>query len=151
MPKTFRKRPILLACLIISIGQLSMGLIFPSLPGIAGDFNVSLDEAQLLVAICGLVLVILSRDSLYGMVAGRFIQGLGTGCCAVLARASTRDSYSGDQLPTALSYVAMAASITPLCAPVIGELINHHFGWAMVFVTLLMLSRRRVVCYLCAI
>lgn len=26
--ETFRKRPIFLACLIISIGQLSMGLVF---------------------------------------------------------------------------------------------------------------------------
>ncbi len=169
MPKPFRKRPILLACLIISIGQLSMGLIFPSLPSIANDFNVSLDQAQLLIgiyllgfgpsqfiygpvsdalgrkkvllsglliAIAGLIVIILSKGSLYGMVAGRFMQGLGTGCCAVLARASTRDSYTGEQLPTALSYVAMAASITPLCAPVIGGMINHHFGWTMVFVTL---------------
>lgn len=170
MSKPIQFRTILLACLIISIGQLSMGLVFPSLPWIAKDFSISLDQAQLLVsvyllgfgpsqflygpmsdalgrkkvllsglliALSGLGMIIFLSDSFIGMVVGRFLQGLGTGCCAVLARASTRDRYSGAQLPVALSYIAMAASITPLVAPVIGGFINYHFGWTMVFVSLL--------------
>jgi len=42
-------------------------------------------------------------------------------------------------LSAALSAVstAMAASITPLMAPVIGGFINFHFGWGMVFISLL--------------
>ncbi len=163
-------RAILIACLIISIGQLSMGLVMPSLPWIAKDFSISLDQAQLLVSIyllgfgpsqfiygpvsdalgrkkvlltglliamSGLVLIIVASDTFTGMVLGRFLQGLGTGCCAVLARASTRDRFSGSELPVALSYIAMAASITPLIAPVIGGFINFHFGWSMVFISLL--------------
>lgn len=170
MSKPIQFRTIFLACLIISIGQLSMGLVFPSLPWIAKDFSISLDQAQLLVsvyllgfgpsqflygpmsdalgrkkvllsglliALSGLGMIIFLSDSFGGMVIGRFLQGLGTGCCAVLARASTRDRYSGAQLPVALSYIAMAASITPLVAPVIGGFINYHFGWTMVFVSLL--------------
>ncbi|USD43288.1 multidrug effflux MFS transporter [Vibrio sp. SCSIO 43135] len=170
MSKPIQFRTILLACLIISVGQLSMGLVFPSLPWIAKDFAISLDQAQLLVsvyllgfgpsqfiygpisdalgrkkvllsglllALAGLGTIIAFSDSFSGMVIGRFLQGLGTGCCAVLARASTRDRYSGAQLPVALSYIAMAASITPLVAPVIGGFINFHFGWTMVFVSLL--------------
>lgn len=170
MSKPIQFRTILLACLIISIGQLSMGLVFPSLPWIAKDFSISLDQAQLLVsvyllgfgpsqfiygpisdalgrkkvlltglliALSGLMVIIVLKDSFNGMILGRFLQGLGTGCCAVLARASTRDRYSGAQLPVALSYIAMAASITPLVAPVIGGFINYHFGWSMVFVSLL--------------
>lgn len=170
MSKPIQFRTILLACLLISIGQLSMGLVFPSLPWIAKDFSISLDQAQLLVsvyllgfgpsqflygpmsdalgrkkvllsglliALSGLGMIIFLSDSFTGMILGRFLQGLGTGCCAVLARASTRDRYSGAQLPIALSYIAMAASITPLVAPVIGGFINYHFGWTMVFVSLL--------------
>ena len=159
-----------LVCLIISVGQLSMGLVFPSLPWIAKDFYISLDQAQLLVsiyllgfgpsqflygpisdalgrrkvlmtglliALSGLVMIITLSDSFTGMVMGRFLQGLGTGCCAVLARASTRDRFSGAELPLAMSYIAMAASLTPLMAPVIGGFINFHFGWTMVFTSLL--------------
>ncbi|MCF7480472.1 multidrug effflux MFS transporter [Vibrio sp. J1-1] len=163
-------RSILLACLIISIGQLSMGLVMPSLPWIAKDFSISLDQAQLLVSIyllgfgpsqfiygpisdalgrkkvlltglliamSGLLMIIFMSQTFTGMVMGRFLQGLGTGCCAVLARASTRDRFSGNELPVAMSYIAMAASITPLMAPVIGGFINFHFGWSMVFISLL--------------
>lgn len=169
MTQGIRYKVILLACLIISVGQLSMGLVFPSLPWIAKDFNISLDEAQLLVgiyllgfgpsqflygpisdaigrkkvlliglviALLGLVMIILMQDSFNGMVLGRFLQGVGTGCCAVLARASTRDQFSGADLPLAMSYIAMAASITPVIAPVLGGFINFHFGWSMVFVSL---------------
>ncbi len=35
-----------------------------------------------------------------------------------------------------MSYIAMAASITPVIAPVLGGFINFHFGWSMVFVSL---------------
>ncbi|MDW2178379.1 MFS transporter, partial [Vibrio sp. 1637] len=51
MNRPINFRTILLACLIISVGQLSMGLVMPSLPWIAKDFSVSLDQAQLLVSI----------------------------------------------------------------------------------------------------
>ncbi|HHP0479043.1 multidrug effflux MFS transporter [Vibrio campbellii] len=170
MSRPFEFKTILLACLIISVGQLSMGLVFPSLPWIAKDFDISLDQAQLLVsvyllgfgpsqfiygpvsdalgrkkvllaglliAMLGLLMIIFLSHTFTGMVAGRFLQGLGTGCCAVLARASTRDRFNGPDLPIALSYIAMAASITPLVAPVIGGFINAHFGWTMVFISLL--------------
>ncbi|HHF3003904.1 TPA: multidrug effflux MFS transporter [Vibrio diabolicus] len=169
MSRPINFRTILLACLIISVGQLSMGLVMPSLPWIAKDFSISLDQAQLLVSIyllgfgpsqfiygpvsdalgrkkvlltglliamSGLLMIIYLSDTFTGMVMGRFLQGLGTGCCAVLARASTRDRFSGDELPVAMSYIAMAASITPLIAPVIGGFINFHFGWSMVFISL---------------
>ncbi|MEF1262221.1 MFS transporter, partial [Vibrio harveyi] len=170
MTRAFEFKTILLACLIISVGQLSMGLVFPSLPWIAKDFDISLDQAQLLVsvyllgfgpsqfiygpvsdalgrkkvlltglliAMLGLLMIIFFSNTFTGMVMGRFLQGLGTGCCAVLARTSTRDRFSGPELPVALSYIAMAASITPLVAPVIGGFINAHFGWTMVFISLL--------------
>ncbi|MCR9845973.1 multidrug effflux MFS transporter [Vibrio antiquarius] len=170
MSRPINFRTILLACLIISVGQLSMGLVMPSLPWIAKDFSISLAQAQLLVSIyllgfgpsqfiygpvsdalgrkkvlltglliamSGLLMIIFLSDTFTGMVMGRFLQGLGTGCCAVLARASTRDRFSGDELPVAMSYIAMAASITPLIAPVIGGFINFHFGWSMVFISLL--------------
>jgi len=170
MSRPIEFKTILLACLIISVGQLSMGLVFPSLPWIAKDFAVSHEQVQILVSIyllgfgpsqfiygpvsdalgrkkvllmglmiamMGLLMIIFLSHSFTGMVLGRFLQGLGTGCCAVLARASTRDRFSGAELPVAMSYIAMVASVTPLIAPVIGGFINFHFGWTMVFISLM--------------
>jgi len=170
MSSSFQWKPVLLAGLIVSIGQFSMGLVFPSLPWIAKDFSVSSDNAQLLIsvyllgfgpsqliygptsdaigrkpilivgltlAIIGLSLTILGNHSFNLLVFGRFIQGLGAGCCAVLSRASLRDSYNYENLPKALSWVSIVASFTPMIAPVLGGFINHTLGWLAVFIALL--------------
>lgn len=172
----FNWRPVLLTSLIVSIGQLSMGLVFPSLPQIAEHFSISMGQVQLLIsvyllgfgpsqffygpisdaigrrkvllfalvfALLGLTLIVLFQHEFWGIVVGRFVQGLGTGACAVLARASTRDAYNGEQLPVALSYMAMVASFTPVAAPVLGGIISHQLGWVAVFITLM--------CYILAI
>ena len=170
MSSTFQWKPVLLAGLIVSIGQFSMGLVFPSLPWIAQDFSIASDDAQLLIsiyllgfgpsqliygpisdalgrkpvliaglflALVGLTVAVLGSRSFDMLVLGRFMQGLGAGCGAVLSRASLRDSYSQDDLPKALSWVTIVASFTPIVAPVLGGFINHSFGWLAVFVSLL--------------
>lgn len=43
-------RPVLLACLIVSIGQLSVGLLFPALPSIAQQFSLNAEQVQLLIS-----------------------------------------------------------------------------------------------------
>ncbi|WP_432463069.1 multidrug effflux MFS transporter [Agarivorans sp. QJM3NY_33] len=167
---SFNWKPVLLASLVVSIGQLSMGLVFPSLPWIAKDFSISVDEAQqliaiyllgfgpsqfiygpvsdaigrrkvllfgLLLALLGLSVAVVGSQHFELLVLGRFIQGLGAGCCAVLGRASLRDSYSKDELPNALSWITVVASFTPIVAPVIGGFINHNLGWLSVFICLL--------------
>jgi MFS family permease len=155
----FNWKPLLLACLIVSIGQLSLGLVFPSLPWIAKDLGVSSEQAQLLVsgyllgfgpsqliygpmsdvfgrrpvllsglliALLGLALAVTHADSFSWLLAGRFVQGLGAGSVAVLARATIRDSYLSHHLVKAMTWVAIVAAFTPIVAPVIGGLVNHY-------------------------
>nr|WP_086939285.1 multidrug effflux MFS transporter [Thaumasiovibrio occultus] len=170
MPENVSLRPVLFACLIVSIGQLSVGLLFPALPWIAQDFSLDAEQVQRLisyyllgfgpsqllygpisdsvgrkpvllfgiaVAAMGLTLAVWGGDNFTWLLAGRFLQGLGAGCCSVLARASVRDSYDHQFLPQALTWLAIVASFGPIVAPVIGGFVNHHFGWMAVFVVLL--------------
>ncbi|MBC7003644.1 multidrug effflux MFS transporter [Photobacterium sp. BZF1] len=166
----FNWKPLLLACLIVSIGQLSLGLVFPTLPAVALSLHLSTEQVQLLVsgylfsfgasqlifgplsdvfgrrpvllsglliAACGLAVGVLQADSFHWLLIGRIIQGMGAGSVAVLARATIRDSYQRQDLVKAMTWLAIVAAFTPIMAPVIGGIVNHHFGWLTVFVILL--------------
>lgn len=166
----FNWKPLLLACLIVSIGQLSLGLVFPALPAVAHSLQLSTEQVQLLVsgylfsfgasqllygplsdvfgrrpvllaglliAASGLTVGVLRADSFHWLLLGRIIQGMGAGSVAVLARATIRDSYQRQDLVKAMTWVAIVAAFTPIMAPVVGGIVNHHFGWLTVFVVLL--------------
>ena len=166
----FNWKPLLLACLIVSIGQLSLGLVFPALPAVAGSLHLSTEQVQLLVsgylfsfgasqliygplsdvlgrrpvllaglliAASGLAVAVLRADAFQWLLIGRIIQGMGAGSVAVLARATIRDSYQQQDLVKAMTWVAIVAAFTPIMAPVVGGVVNHHFGWLTVFILLL--------------
>lgn len=176
-----RYKTIVFACLLFSISQLSMGLVFPSLPWIAKDFDIALEQAQWLVSVYllgfgpsqfiygplsdvigrkkvvlmglttgmfGLLIIVFHSDSFELTLIGRFFQGLGMGCCLVLANAAIRDSFKNHELGIVLSYIAITVSIVPIIAPVIGGVINHYFGWLVIFIVLL--SYVSLVCVIAA-
>ncbi|OYD24636.1 Bcr/CflA family efflux MFS transporter [Oceanimonas baumannii] len=159
-----------LACLIVSIGQLSLGLVFPVLPGISQALAEEPERVQWLIsaylfafgpvqllygplsdargrrpvllgglalALVGVALCMLPGASFEWLLAGRLLQGLGAGCGAVVSRAMLRDSFEGAALRNALSYIAMAAAITPVLAPALGGILNDVFGWQSVFIAML--------------
>ncbi|MDV2856755.1 MFS transporter [Oceanimonas sp. CAM02] len=159
-----------LACLIVSIGQFSLGLIFPVLPGISRALAEDPERVQWLVsaylfafgpvqllygplsdaygrrpvllaglalALAGVALCMLPDASFEWLLAGRLLQGLGAGCAAVVSRAMLRDSFEGAALRNALSYIAMAAAITPVLAPALGGMLGDAFGWQSVFTAML--------------
>ena len=64
----------------------------------------------------------------------RLLQALG-GCAGpVTGRAMVRDTHSLHEAARALAYVAMAFSVTPICAPILGGLLQTWFGWHANFV-----------------
>lgn len=159
-----------LACLIVSIGQLSLGLVFPVLPGISQALAEEPERVQWLIsaylfafgpvqllygplsdargrrpvllgglalALVGVALCMLPGASFEWLLAGRLLQGLGAGCGAVVSRAMLRDSFEGAALRNALSYIAMAAAITPVLAPALGGILGDVFGWQSVFIAML--------------
>jgi len=95
------------------------------------------------VYLLGTLVCIAFSSSMEALEFGRLLQGLGAGSASVLGRSVLRDSYEGDQLTKALSYISVTASIMPIIAPVFGGWIAFHISWQAVFVF--------VLCYLLAI
>jgi len=79
-----------------------------------------------------LVCIVFSHD-FNTLLFGRLLQGLGAGSASVLGRSILRDSYSGEALTRALTYLAVVASIMPILGPFIGGWITWHMGWQWVF------------------
>ena len=63
------------------------------------------------------------------LLAGSFIQGLGTGAGGAMSRTVMRDRYSGAELNRANSLVSMGVIFSPLLAPVLGGWLTELFNW----------------------
>ncbi|MFB2779109.1 MFS transporter [Shewanella mangrovisoli] len=66
----------------------------------------------------------------------RFVQGVGAGCCYVVAFAILRDVLDDKRRAKVLSMVNGVTCIIPVIAPVIGHLIMLRFQWPSLFYTM---------------
>jgi DHA1 family bicyclomycin/chloramphenicol resistance-like MFS transporter len=71
------------------------------------------------------------------LAAFRFLEALGAGAAAVLARAIARDSHAPSQAAKVLSFLQIVTSVGPLMAPLIGGQLLRFGGWRAVFALLL--------------
>ncbi len=72
--------------------------------------------------------------------AGRFLQGLGAGCCYVVAFAILRDTLDDRRRAKVLSLLNGITCIIPVLAPVLGHLIMLKFPWQSLFWTMAMMG-----------
>ncbi len=72
------------------------------------------------------------------LILARFVQALGGGAAAVLARAVVRDVYAGNEAISTLSLMAMVTAVAPLMAPLLGSALLSVFGWRGTFAALLL-------------
>jgi DHA1 family bicyclomycin/chloramphenicol resistance-like MFS transporter len=70
----------------------------------------------------------------------RFLQALGGGAGAVIARAMVRDLYDRDLSARVLSLIMLVTALAPLVAPLIGGYLLHWSGWRAIFGLLSMLG-----------
>lgn len=85
------------------------------------------------IYLLGTLACLIFIDNLHLLAFSRLLQGLGSGSASVLGRSVLRDSYDGEHLTKAFSYISVTASILPILAPVAGGWITHEFGWQAVF------------------
>ncbi|MFJ5440945.1 MFS transporter [Pectobacterium sp. CHL-2024] len=85
-----------------------------------------------LIFIIASTLCSLAQSSTWFM-AGRFAQGLGAGCCYVVAFAILRDVLNDRRREKILSLLNGIICIMPVLAPVLGYLLMRSFPWQSLF------------------
>jgi DHA1 family bicyclomycin/chloramphenicol resistance-like MFS transporter len=74
------------------------------------------------------------------LLTARVVQAMGGGTCFALARAVVRDVASKNEAASLIGYIAMVMVLSPMVAPLIGGLIDAHFGWRSIFLAMLALA-----------
>lgn len=67
----------------------------------------------------------------------RFMVGVGVGAFPVATRAMARDCFEGIKLTKAIAYLSMAATLSPVIAPMIGGQLQYYFSWKADFIFLI--------------
>ena len=82
----------------------------------------------------------LAATNLETFVLARCLQGFGIAATNLLAKAIITDSFSGQTLMHAFTYMATAWGLAPIVAPVIGAHLQTMFGWRSCLTFLLIYS-----------
>jgi MFS family permease len=85
-------------------------------------------------------LLSLAAPNLETFLLARCLQGFGIAATNLLAKAIITDSFSGQTLIHAFTYMAIAWGLAPIVAPVIGAHLQTWFGWQACLVFLLVYS-----------
>ena len=89
--------------------------------------------------LCGLAIYIVSSLAITcvpifsGLLALRFVQGVGAAATRVVTVSIIRDTHSGQQMAEVMSLVMMIFMIVPVVAPSIGQLILLISEWHVIF------------------
>ena len=81
-------------------------------------------------------LLISLSQTLWQLQALRLIQALGGGATVVIAAASVRDWFDGQQAARVLSNIGLVMLMAPLVAPAFGAMLVLTLGWRWIFVAL---------------
>lgn len=85
-------------------------------------------------------LLSLAANSLETFILARVLQGFGIAATNLLAKAIITDSFSGQRLLHAFTYMSIAWGFAPIVAPVIGAHLQEWLGWKACLVFLLIYS-----------
>jgi DHA1 family bicyclomycin/chloramphenicol resistance-like MFS transporter len=68
------------------------------------------------------------------LIAARFLQAVGTSAGTVASRAILRDTCHGDEMATAMSYIAAAMGAAPVVAPIMGGFLDANVSTASIYI-----------------
>jgi len=67
--------------------------------------------------------------SLDFLLIGRFLQGLGSCAGAIISSAAVRDSFDKDKIDLIYTKINTAFAVAPAAGPIVGALVDDHYGW----------------------
>lgn len=112
------------------LGMALSGIILGYLSDYFGRRRVML--FALVFGVFGTVCCI-TASNVYLLIMGRFIQGIGLSGVWIISRAITRDISVGSELAKLFSLLTML-DVSIIClSPLLGGVIQSHFGWRFVF------------------
>lgn len=82
----------------------------------------------------------LFAPTIEGVIAARFLQGVGAGVGLAMARAIVRDLYTTESAVRIMNLIIMMLSIGPSLSPVLGGLVMELAGWQAIFLVMLALA-----------
>ena len=70
------------------------------------------------------------------LIVARVAQAVGAAASTILARAIVRDLYEGAQAGRQLAVMSTIAGLTPICAPMLGGVLQSWFDWRASFIAM---------------
>ncbi len=85
-------------------------------------------------------LLCMTAETANGLIAGRFVQGLGGAALGVVPRAIVRDMMTGPEATRMMAAIMLVFSVSPMLAPLAGSALLLITGWRGIFGALLVAS-----------
>jgi DHA1 family bicyclomycin/chloramphenicol resistance-like MFS transporter len=85
-------------------------------------------------------LICFTSFNIQQLLAGRFVQALGSCAGGVISSAAIRDAFPEDQRAKVFAKRDAAFAIAPGLGPIIGSFVDHQFGWHANFLVLIILA-----------
>ncbi|MEM8562891.1 MAG: MFS transporter [Pseudomonadota bacterium] len=86
-------------------------------------------------------------DDAHVLVGIRFLQGLGAGAGATMARAVVRDLYGAQGTTKGMARMMSLMAIVPIFMPILGGLLAQWFGWQACFILMTAIGAFSVAAY----
>jgi DHA1 family bicyclomycin/chloramphenicol resistance-like MFS transporter len=127
--------------------QLLITMIFLGLgvgPLLFGPISDSLGRKPIVYMGFGIFImasmICIYSESLFWMVVGRILQGVGLSAPRTISIAMVRDSYRGDYMARIMSFITVVFILVPIIAPAMGKFVLDHYNWQAIFYVQLVFS-----------
>ncbi len=78
-------------------------------------------------------MICIYSESLFWMVLGRILQGIGLSAPRTISIAMVRDTYNGDYMARIMSFITVVFILVPIIAPAMGKFVLDHYNWQAIF------------------